>query len=330
MSKKIAVLGAGAWGTALAISLAGRHEVALWTRNHEQCVEMAEIRTNSRYLPGFTLPESISLESSVTAALNQAELALVVVPTAGLRPLLREIAASGSKVPLIWACKGFESGTMKLPHEVFSEELADGVPCGVLSGPSFAQEVASGQPAALTLASRDAEFARDAAAMIHSSRLRVYSSDDVIGVEVGGAVKNVMAIAAGISDGMGFGYNARAALITRGLAEMTRLGMALGGKPETFMGLTGAGDLILTCTGDLSRNRSVGLKLAHGESLERVLHELGHIAEGVFTAREVQSLAHKMHVEMPITEAVCKVLYEGMPAKSAVEALLNREQKPEN
>ena len=330
MNKKIAVLGAGAWGTALAISLAGRHEVALWTRNGEQCAAMAESRTNTRYLPGFALPQSIRLESSVKIALDQAEVALIVVPTAGLRPLLREIAASGSKVPLLWACKGFESGTMKLPHEVFNEALGDGVPRGVLSGPSFAQEVAAGQPTALTLASADAAFARDAAALIHSPRLRVYSSDDVVGVEVGGAVKNVMAIAAGISDGLGFGYNARAALITRGLAEMTRLGMALGGKPETFMGLTGAGDLILTCTGDLSRNRSVGLKLAHGESLERVLHELGHIAEGVFTAREVQSLARRLRVEMPITEAVCKVLYEGLPAKSAVEALLNREQKPEN
>lgn len=330
MSKKIAVLGAGAWGTALAISLASRHQVALWARNSEQCVEMDESRTNTRYLPGFNLAETINLESNVEIALSMAELALIVVPTAGLRPLLREIAVSGSKVPLIWACKGFESGTMKLPHEVFSEELPHGVATGVLSGPSFAQEVASGQPAALTLASGDKIFAQDAAALIHSPRLRVYSSDDVVGVEVGGAVKNVMAIAAGISDGMGFGNNARAALITRGLAEMTRLGMALGGKPETFMGLTGAGDLILTCTGDLSRNRSVGLKLAHGESLERVLHELGHIAEGVFTAREVQRLALQMNVEMPITEAVCKVLYEGLPAKYAVEALLNRDQKPEN
>ena len=330
MSKKIAVLGAGAWGTALAISLAARHEITLWTRSSEQSAEMARLRINARYLPGFALPESICLEHSVETTLKQAEMALVVVPTAGLRPLLREIAASGIKVPLIWACKGFESGTMKLPHEVFHEELADRVPCGVLSGPSFAQEVAAGQPAALTLASTASAFARDAAALIHSSRLRVYSSDDVIGVEVGGAVKNVMAIAAGISDGMGFGFNARAALITRGLAEMTRLGMALGGKLETFMGLTGAGDLILTCTGDLSRNRSVGLKLAQGLSLEKVLNELGHIAEGVFTAREVQSLARQMHVEMPVTEAVCKVLYEGLPAKSAVEALLNREQKAEN
>ena len=330
LSKKIAVLGAGAWGTALAISLASRHQVALWARNSEQCLEMAETRTNTRYLPGFNLADTISLESNVKSALSMAELALIVVPTAGLRPLLREIAASGSKVPVIWACKGFESGTMKLPHEVFSEEMPQGLACGVISGPSFAQEVAFGQPAALTLASSDKAFARDAAALIHSPRLRVYSSDDVVGVEVGGAVKNVMAIAAGISDGMGFGYNARAALITRGLAEMTRLGMALGGKPETFMGLTGAGDLILTCTGDLSRNRSVGLKLAHGESLERVLHELGHIAEGVFTAREVQRLARQMNVEMPITEAVCQVLYEGLPAKFAVEALLNRDQKPEH
>ena len=327
---KIAVLGAGAWGTALAISLSGRHEVTLWARNAAQVAEMAAGRCNSRYLPGHALPDAITLESNLQVALKSVDLALAVVPTAGFRPLLREIAAAGVSVPVIWACKGFESGTMKLPHQVFFEELSDRMPCGVLSGPSFAQEVAAGLPTALTLASKDTVFSHEAAAQIHSPRLRVYSSEDVVGVEVGGAIKNVMAIAAGISDGMGFGFNARAALITRGRAEITRLGIVLGGKPETFMGLTGAGDLILTCTGDLSRNRSVGLKLAKGESLERILHELGHIAEGVFTAREVQNLARQMQVEMPITEAVCKVLYEGLPAKSAVEALLNREQKAEN
>ncbi|TCV85207.1 NAD(P)H-dependent glycerol-3-phosphate dehydrogenase [Sulfurirhabdus autotrophica] len=327
---KIAVLGAGAWGTALAISLAKQHEVTLWARNALQVAEMAEARCNSRYLPGFTYPSELQVESDLSKALHSANLSLAVVPTAGFRPLLREIATTGLSVPLIWACKGFESGTMKLLHEVYAEELGHAMPCGVISGPSFAQEVASGLPTALTLASTDKTFAREAAAQIHSTHLRVYTSEDVIGVELGGAVKNVMAIAAGISDGMGFGYNARAALITRGLAEMTRLGMALGGQPETFMGLTGAGDLILTCTGDLSRNRSVGLKLAKGESLERVLQELGHIAEGVFTAREVQNLARKMNVEMPITEAVCQVLYEGLPAKTAVEALLNRDQKAEN
>lgn len=327
---KIAILGAGAWGTALAISLSGRHDVVLWARNSAQIAEMAASRCNSRYLPGFSLPESLSVVSDLQSALKAADLSLAVVPTAGFRPLLREIWTVGENVPLLWACKGFETGTMKLPHEVFIEELGDRVPGGVLSGPSFAQEVAEGLPTALTLASADESFAHNAAAMIHSTRLRVYTSNDVNGVEVGGALKNVMAIAAGISDGMGFGYNARAALITRGLAEITRLGMALGGKPDTFMGLTGAGDLILTCTGDLSRNRSVGLKLAQGESLERILHELGHIAEGVFTAREVQNIARKLQVEMPITEAVCQVLYEGLPAKSAVEALLNREQKPES
>lgn len=327
---KIAVLGAGAWGTALAISLAKHHDVALWARNAKQVAEMVTAHCNTRYLPGFTYPPALQVEASLCQALDSAELTLAVVPTAGFRPLLREIVATGMSVPLIWACKGFESGTMKLPHEVYAEELGQDTPCGVLSGPSFAQEVASRLPTALTLASTDEVFAREAAAQIHSTRLRVYTSDDVIGVEVGGAVKNVMAIAAGISDGMGFGYNARAALITRGLAEMTRLGMALGGQSETFMGLTGAGDLILTCTGDLSRNRSVGLKLAQGESLERVLHELGHIAEGVFTAREVQNLARKMNVEMPITEAVCQILYEGLPAKTAVEALLNRNQRAES
>lgn len=326
----ITILGAGAWGSALAISLAGRHDVTLWARNPAQINEMAASRSNPRYLPGFEFPSALHLEANLPAALQSATLVLAVVPTAGLRPLLREVAATGMRTPLIWACKGFESGTAKLPHEVAAEELGSAHPCGVLSGPSFAQEVAGGLPTALTLAARDAAFARDSAALLHSPRLRIYSSDDVIGVEIGGAVKNVMAIAAGICDGMQFGLNARAALVTRGLAEITRLGLSLGGRLETFQGLTGAGDLILTCTGSLSRNREVGVRLAQGQGLESILRELGHVAEGVSTAREVARLADARGVDMPITRAVCRVLYENVPAKRVVEELLNREPKSEN
>ena len=326
---KIAVLGAGAWGTALAISLATRHEVHLWTRNPAQCAEMSEERVNRRYLPGFPFPDALRIELKLEQALDQADLALVVVPTAGFRQVVRQIAELGAKMPLLWACKGFEAGTAKLPHQVVAEELGGKAQCGALSGPSFAQEVAKGLPTALTLASHDEPFAHAMALELHSPRLRVYSSPDVVGVEIGGAVKNVMAIAAGISDGMGYGYNARAALITRGLAEIGRLGVAMGGRPETFMGLTGAGDLILTCTGDLSRNRTVGLRLARGEKLEAILGDLGHIAEGVNSAAEVVRLARNIDVEMPITRAVCQVLFEGLPPGKAVETLLNREPRAE-
>jgi glycerol-3-phosphate dehydrogenase (NAD(P)+) len=327
---RVAVLGAGAWGTALAISLAARHEVSLWARNPSEAGCLAQDRTNVRYLPGFALPQSILIDSELPKVCRQADLLLAVVPSAGFRATLRGLADSGIVAPLVWASKGFETGSMKLLHQVAAEEWDSRYPVGVLSGPSFAKEVAAGLPTALTLASTHADFAHATAAAIHSTRLRVYTSADVIGVEVGGAVKNVMAIAAGISDGLGFGYNARAALITRGLAEITRLGVALGGHPETFMGLTGAGDLILTCTGDLSRNRTVGLRLAKGESLEQILSALGHIAEGVTTAPEVRKLARELGVEMPITDAVCQVLYEGVSPSVAVEALLSREQKPEN
>jgi glycerol-3-phosphate dehydrogenase (NAD(P)+) len=326
---KIAVLGAGAWGTALAINLAARHEVRLWTRNPAQWTEMSEARSNRRYLPGFDFPDSLRLELTLESVLDQADLVLAVVPTAGFRQVLKQISEMGAKMPLVWACKGFEAGTAKVPHQVVAEELGGKVRCGVLSGPSFAQEVARGLPTALTLASRDEPFAQAMALELHSHKLRVYSSNDVVGVEVGGAVKNVMAIAAGISDGMGYGYNARAALITRGLAEIGRLGAAMGGRPETFMGLAGAGDLILTCTGDLSRNRTVGLRLAQGQKLGAILAELGHIAEGVNSAGEVLRLAESMNVDMPITHAVCQVLFEGMPPGKVVETLLNREPKAE-
>jgi glycerol-3-phosphate dehydrogenase (NAD(P)+) len=271
----------------------------------------------------------LRFEPSLASALDAAHLVLAVVPSAGLRPLLLELTTLAPGVPVVWACKGFEAGSHKLPHQVADEVLASVTPKGVLSGPSFAREVALGLPTALTLASLDKDFARQTALALHSHRLRVYASSDVTGVELGGAVKNVLAIAAGISDGMQFGHNARAALITRGLAEITRLGLALGGRQETFMGLTGMGDLILTCTGDLSRNRQVGLKLAQGQSLEDILSALGHVAEGVNTAREVLQLARQFQVDMPITQAVYQVLFEGVAPKTAVEELLSREPKAE-
>ena len=327
---RVAVLGAGAWGSALAISLSARHQISLWTKDPDHAIEMDNCRINQSFLPGYVLPESLKITAVLKNALNNVDLALIVVPIIGLRETLRAIVASKIKVPIIWGCKGFESESSKLPHQVVEEECPDILPyCGVLSGPSFAEEVAQGLPTALTLASKDADFSRKVASELHSSRLRIYTSQDVIGVETGGAVKNVITIAAGISDGIGFGHNARAALITRGLMEITRLGLGLGGSMETFMGLTGVGDLILTSTGDLSRNRQVGLMLAEGKSLNDILNELGHVAEGVHTARSVLQLGNQLNIEMPITQAVCSILHEGVPARNAVEVLLNREQKTE-
>ena len=326
---RIAVLGAGAWGTALAIQLASRHAVSLWARDAGHCAALQATRANERYLPGFPLPASVQIEPRAATALQGCELAIVGTTVAGLRPALQLVAAGTPVPPVIWLCKGFEAGSARLPHEVADEVLPAGIRRGVLSGPSFAQEVARGVPAAVTLAASDAAFARDTARALHGGRLRIYSTDDIIGVEVGGAVKNVIAIAAGISDGLGFGESARAALVTRGLAEIARLGTRLGGRAETFMGLAGVGDLILTCTGNLSRNRQVGLRLATGKPLDVILQDLGHVAEGVHTAREVVRLARGCGVDMPIAEAVCGILYEGTAPQAAVESLLSREPKPE-
>ena len=325
----IAVLGAGAWGTALAISLSARHRVTLWARDAEQVAAMSASRLNLRYLPEIPLPQALHLTADLNAALADAELILAVVPIVALRATLRRIAELPEPIPVIWACKGFEANTALLPHQVVAETLPPYFSSGVLSGPSFALEVARGLPTALTLASGDGEFARQTAQSLHHARLRIYSSTDVVGVEVGGAVKNVLAIAAGISDGLGFGHNARAALITRGLAEMTRLGLKLGGSAETLGGLSGAGDLILTCTGDLSRNRRVGMLLAQQQALPDILRQLGHVAEGVYTVREVHQMAQRLGVSMPICEAVYRVLYEQVPAASAVEDLLNRSPNTE-
>jgi len=327
---RIAVLGAGAWGSALAISLSTRHQISLWTKDPDHAIEMDSQRINQSFLPGYALPPSLRITSVLNEALDTVDLALIVVPIAGLRETLRAIVASKIRVPIIWGCKGFESGTSNLPHQVVEEEYSAILPhCGVLSGPSFAEEVAQGLPTALTLASKDTDFSNKIAAELHNSRLRIYTSQDVIGVETGGAIKNVITIAAGISDGIGFGHNARAALITRGLMEITRLGLGLGGSMKTFMGLAGVGDLILTSTGDLSRNRRVGLMLAEGKSLVDILDELGHVAEGVHTAQSVLQLGNQLNIEMPITQAVCSILHEGVSARNAVEVLLNREQKTE-
>ena len=266
---KIAVLGAGAWGTAISISLAARHDMTLWVRDAAQCTAMRAAGSNARYLPGFTLPVNIGLETQLAAAVQGSDVVLLAVTTTGLRETLARLRGAGSRAPVAWLCKGFEREHAKLPHQVCAEELDSTIPCGALSGPSFAEEVARGLPTALTLASSDSHLAQSLARELHGPMLRVYTSDDVIGVEVAGAVKNVMAIGAGICDGLALGLNARAALMTRGLAEMTRLGVRMGGRIETFMGLAGIGDLILTCTGDLSRNRRVGLALARGAGLEQ-------------------------------------------------------------
>ena len=329
MGSKIAVLGAGAWGTALAMQISTQHPVSLWARNAGHVSGMRKARANPLYLGDFPFNDNLQVEDDLAAALKDASLILSVVPTAGFRQILKDIKALNCQLPVIWAHKGLEPVTAKLPHEVAQEELGEHQYWGALSGPSFAAELVRGLPTAITLAANDEVFAMEAAALIHAGNLRVYTSTDVIGVSVGGALKNVMAIAAGISDGMGFGNNARAALITRGLAEITRFGMALGAKAETFMGLGGAGDLILTCTGQYSRNREVGLQLASGKSLEDILHGLGHVAEGVNTTREVMRRAKAMGVDMPITYEVDQALSHGKSARDAVMDLLGREQKAE-
>lgn len=326
---KIAVLGAGAWGTALAMHISHQHSVSLWARNGGHVSGMRKARANPMYLGDFKFHDNLQVEDDLALAIKGADLILSVVPTAGFRDILKKLNALNSKQPVIWAHKGLEPQTAKLPHEVAFEELGSNRNWGALSGPSFAAELVRGLPTAVTLAANNTSFALEAANSIHGSNLRVYDSADVIGASVGGALKNVMAIAAGISDGMGFGNNARAALITRGLAEITRFGMALGAKTETFMGLAGVGDLILTCTGQYSRNREVGLQLASGKALEDILKGLGHVAEGVHTAREVMRRANTMGIDMPITYEVNQALTHGKSAKEAVTDLLGREQKPE-
>ena len=329
---KLAVLGAGAWGTALAISLSQKHSVALWGRDPMHVATLAGTRTNLRYLPGIALPDSLGVESDLAATLANADLSLIATSIAGLPATTALLHEHAPDMPILWVCKGFDKTTGRLPHETVSQLVGTkpNIHYGALSGPSFALEVAKGLPCALTLAANDLRFAREMTAQLNGPALRIYSSDDLIGVELGGALKNVMAIAAGICDGMQLGMNARAALITRCLAEIVRLGVAMGGKPETFMGLAGLGDLVLTATGDLSRNRAVGMQLAQGKNLDAVLASLGHVAEGVNSAQTALALARRYAVDMPITEAVNAVLFARADPRETVKQLLSRETKVES
>ena len=334
---KIAVLGAGAWGTAMAVSAAGQHRITLWGRSVTQAEAMAAAKVNAAYLPGVALPASLQLAGGAdqfASTVARQDLIVVATPMSGLRGMLH--ALRDTKSPVAWLCKGFETpqndafqGSFGLLAHEIRAQAAPNLIAGVLSGPSFAQEVASGKPTALVAASEHAAVREALVAAFHSATLRVYGNDDIVGVEVGGAVKNVLAVATGLCDGLGLGLNARAALITRGLAEMTRLGVALGGRADTFTGLSGLGDLVLTATGDLSRNRKVGLALARGQTLAEAVAALGHVAEGVYCARTVVQRAASLGVEMPISEAVVELLDGQMSARQAVAALMGREQTTE-
>jgi len=330
---RIAVFGAGAWGTALAQAFSATHEVCLWGREADNIEMMRRKRENKLFLPRVVLRPELEFSADFDQAAQGADLHLVATPLAGLRETVRALRnlqqPSSPATPLIWACKGLEAGSGKLPHEIIGEEMGKDAACGVLTGPSFAAEVARGLPTAITLASNDPSFAADWMRKLHQPRFRIYANDDVIGCEIGGAVKNVIAIAAGIADGMGYGFNARAAIITRGLAEISRLASALGGRSETLMGLAGMGDLILTCTGDLSRNRQVGLALAAGKTLSDILAELGHVAEGVPTAREVVQLSRRLGVSMPICSSVDTLLHDDINVHETVRQLLARDPKQE-
>ena len=334
-TSNITVLGAGAWGTALAMALAVRHDVLIWGRDQQALEAMATARENTRYLPGVALPERLRVCTDFERAITHVApspgatpLLIAACPVAGLRPLLERL--QGRAMPnIVWLCKGFEGDTGLLPHQVVQDVLGLSLPGAALSGPSFAQEVAQGLPCALTVASHWPALCDLVVAAVHGGNIRVYSCADLPGVEVGGAVKNVLAIATGVADGLGLGMNARAALITRGLAEITRLGTALGGQSATFMGLTGVGDLILTCTGNLSRNRRVGLALAQGKALPDIVAELGHVAEGVPCAKAVRELAARLGVDMPITNAVAGLLFDGDAPQAMVARLLARDPRGE-
>ncbi len=350
----IAILGAGAWGTALAVNLAGRagtgHRVRLWTRDPAQVAAMRQLRVNQRYLPSAPLPPSLQLGSwstmpvvpeagadDLVAMLGPVDLVVLATPMAALRDMLTQLRHC--RAPVVWLCKGFEPAQPAvartdhavvglMAHEV-QAEVAPALLAGVLSGPSFAQEVAQGKPAALVAASVHPRVRSALVDVFHGAQLRIYASDDIVGVEVGGAVKNVLAIATGLCDGLDLGMNARAALITRGLHEMTRFGVALGAHPETFTGLSGLGDLVLTATGDLSRNRQVGLALARGQTLAQAVQALGHVAEGVFCARTVAERAGALGIEMPISCAVDALLDGRLDPRQAVAALMAREARDE-
>lgn len=322
----VTVLGAGSWGTALAIQFARSGRLTrLWGRDPEQLLAMAATRRNERYLPAGEFPPSLAVEADLAAAIAGARDVLVVVPSHAFRGVLGDIAPLlAPEIRLAWATKGLELDTGCLPHQIAHEVLGSDRSVAVLSGPTFAREVGAGLPTAMTIASPDAAFAKALAQDLSSSNFRAYTSTDITGVEIGGAVKNVLAVGAGLSDGLGFGANTRVALISRGLAEMMRLGVALGAQRETFMGLAGLGDLVLTCTDDQSRNRRFGLMLAAGAAPERALQEIGQVVEGYLAARAVRTVATRAKVEMPLCEGVYRVLHAGVPAKAAVKELMGR------
>ncbi|MDO4768773.1 MAG: NAD(P)H-dependent glycerol-3-phosphate dehydrogenase [Brachymonas sp.] len=351
---KIAVLGAGAWGTGMALQLARRHVVHLWAREPEVAAAMQQNRVNERYLPGISFPDSVHVHAGTAQAADVADsdLVLLACPVAGLRHQL--VALRHVQQPVVWLCKGFEAVQPGadyglLPHEVMAQ-VAPELQAGVLSGPSFAQEVARNQPTAMVVASPHERVCQTTVQAVHGGMVRLYTSSDWVGVEVGGAVKNVMAIAAGVLDGLAEraaataastgaaseaalacpGLNARAALLTRGLAEMTRFGRALGAEEKTFMGLSGMGDLVLTATGDLSRNRRVGLLLAQGLTAQQAVDTLGHVAEGVYCARTVLARAEALHIDMPITRCVVALLDGQLTATQAAHQLMGRDARAEN
>jgi glycerol-3-phosphate dehydrogenase (NAD(P)+) len=331
-SDSIAVLGAGSWGTALALRLAANNNATcLWGHEPAFMETLSRDRQNKEYLPGFTFPENLTIATDLSHAVQQGRDVLLVVPSHAFREVLTRLApALDTHSRIAWATKGLEHGSGKFMSEVLEEALGSSYPAAVVSGPTFALEVAAGLPTALTVASNNPVFANDMATRLHGDSMRVYTSDDMVGVQLGGTVKNVLAIASGITDGLQLGANSRAALITRGLAEIIRLGDAMGARRETLMGLAGVGDLILTCTDDLSRNRRLGLALGRGTGIDVALQEIGQVVEGFNTAGEVMQLAKQYRVDMPISEQVYRVLYEKLPPADAVRNLLARDVKPES
>lgn len=327
----ICVLGAGSWGTGLAILLAQQNKTCtLWAHNRNHVQQLANDRSNERYLSGITFPDSLILEADLQQAISNTEIILISVPSHAFREILKNIKPHlQANQKIAWASKGLEAESHKLLSQILVEELGDKISFAVVSGPTFAKEVAMGLPTAVTVASTNETFAQDLADRLHTDTFRAYTCNDVIGVQIGGAVKNALAIAAGIADGLGFGANTRAALITRGLAEMSRLGHELKAEPTTFMGLAGLGDLVLTCTDDQSRNRRFGKALAAGSSPTQAFADIGQVVEGALTAKVIHEFATELNVDMPICEQVYRVIYENLPPKQAVTELLHRRQKAE-